>query len=633
MPSHRDSLPGDSDNPDASPKPGAAFGDRLRPDVPPHPGALAPGVRLGPYEIRAAIGAGGMGQVYRAYDTRLAREVALKVLPANVVASAEALTRFEREARAVAALNHPNILAIHDVGNEGTVHFAVTELLEGETLRGRLAGKRLAPSKVLEYGVQMARGLAAAHDRGIVHRDLKPENVFVTTDGRLKILDFGLALQQHQAAGENEQTATPLTVPGLVVGTVGYVSPEQVLGEPATPRSDLFALGVVMYELLTGTHPFRRATSPETLTAVLREDPISLARAVPGIAPGVVRMIELCLQKHPSDRPESARDLALFFEAVGSASGGWSDAPEVPAVPWVRPWRRSTLAIALGLVVLLTGAMWALVRATASRSVDEVIDADLARAERVVRRLHREHVERLALTAQLVASFPELKALFDTDAATVEDFLLGFRQRIPGTPLLLALGPQGTVLARTDAGQRADAASEDWLATLANDQSIGTIITISDRPHLAVTAPSEAGGTVFGYVVAAEAVSQPFAQTLSEATQDEIVLLSEQQLLASTLRAVQTPWTSLQAWRAGGGRTDHFVDVSISGLRYAAREVSLASKPALSAIIVKSRDEAAGPYARIERGLLITGLAALVAVLLSGVWLSRRASAKPGNSS
>jgi hypothetical protein len=621
-------MPGDSDHPDASLEPGDSIGNRPRPGVQTRQGDLAPGVRLGPYEILGQLGAGGMGQVYRAYDARLAREVALKVLPPNVIASEEALTRFEREARAVAALNHPNILAIHDVGNEGAIRFAVTELLEGETLRGRLAGKRLAPSKALEYGVQMARGLAAAHDRGIVHRDLKPENVFITNDGRLKILDFGLALQQRPEPNENEQTATPLTSPGHMVGTVGYVSPEQVLGEPATPRSDLFALGVVMYEILTGTHPFKRATSPETLTAVLREDPIPLTRAVPGIAPGLVRMIELCLQKHPSDRPESARDLALFFEAVGSASGSWAESSDAAAVARTRAWRRS-MPLALGLVVLITAAMWALTRVTASRSVDEVIEADLARAERVVRRLHREQLERLALTAKLVASFPELKALFDTDAATVEDFLLGFRQRIPGTPLLVALGPQGTVFARTDAdAQRPQGASEDWLAALATDQNLGTILDIGDRPYLAVTAPSEAGGTIFGYLVAAEAVGQPFAQTLSEATQDEVVLLSEQQLLASTLRAVQTPWDSLQAWRANRGSANRFVDVAIGGQPYAAREVSLAVTPAVSAILVKSREEAAGPYARIERGLLMTGLAALVAVLLSAVWLSRRSAAK-----
>jgi hypothetical protein len=288
------------------------------------------------------------------------------------------------------------------------------------------------------------------------------------------------------------------------------------------------------------------------------------------------------------------------------------------------------MPLALGLVVLITAAMWALTRVTASRSVDEVIEADLARAERVVRRLHREHLERLALTAKLVASFPELNALFDTDAATVEDFLLGFRQRIPGTPLLVALGPQGTVFARTDAdAQRPQGASEDWLAALATDQNLGTILDIGDRPYLAVTAPSEAGGTIFGYLVAAEAVGQPFAQTLSEATQDEVVLLSEQQLLASTLRAVQTPWDSLQAWRANGGSANRFVDVAIGGQPYAAREVSLAVKPAVSAILVKSREEAASPYARIERGLLTTGLAALAAVLLSAVWLSRRSAAKP----
>jgi hypothetical protein len=236
-------------------------------------------------------------------------------------------------------------------------------------------------------------------------------------------------------------------------------------------------------------------------------------------------------------------------------------------------------------------------------------------------------LQRLALTARLVASFPELKALFATDAATIEDFLLGFQQRIPGTPLLVALGPEGAVLARTDVvGQQPGAAGEEWLAALATSESEGAMIAVGSRPYLAAAVASEAVGTIFGYVVAAEPVNQTLAESLSEATQDEVVLLSDQQVLASTLRAVQTPWRSLEDWRATVGQSDRFVDVSISGQRYAAREVTLTRAPAVSAIIVKSKDEAIGPYVRIQRGLLIIGVAALAMVLLSSLWLSRMRS-------
>jgi Protein kinase domain len=613
------------DDPDAFLKPGGAFNGPLWQELLAEPSALEPGARLGPYEIRAPIAAGGMGEVYRAYDTRLAREVALKVLPTHAAGSTDAMARFQREARAVAALNDPNILAIHDVGSEGDIHFAVTELLQGETLRNRLSrSKPLPPSKAIEYAIQIARGLAAAHERGIVHRDLKPENIFITEAGRVKILDFGVAVYEGTSAAENDATMAPLTRPGLIVGTIGYVAPEQILGNPATPRSDLFAFGIVLYEMLAGTHPFRRATTPETQTAILREDPVPIAQKVPGVPPTLVRMIDLCLQKHPPDRPESARDLALFFEAIGSAPAALPTTGGLRALGTSRRLQTWMLAITCGLLVVLTGATWGFVRLTASRAVGEVIEADLTRAERVVRRLHREHLQRLALTARLVASFPELRALFATDAATIEDFLLGFQQRIPGTPVLVALGPQGTVLARTDdAGRPPDAGGEEWLAALVTNQSEGTVLNVDTRPCLAAAVTSEAGGTIFGYVVAAEPIDQTFAEAVSEATQDEVVLLSTQNVLASTLRDVQTPWRSLEAWKAAKGRSNGFIDVEIGNQRYAAREIALASDPAVSAIIVKSRDEAIGPYVRIQRGLVVIGVAALALVLLGGVWLSR----------
>jgi len=248
--------------------------------------SLVIGARLGPYEIVSPIGKGGMGEVYRARDTRLGRDVAIKVLSAGTEQNPERLARFESEARAVAALNHPNIRALHDIGNDSGIAYAVMELLEGDTLRDRLVrGGRLPATTAIEFAIQIAHGLAAAHARGIIHRDLKPENLFVTRDGHVKILDFGLA--QHELAppdGESDAAFTTrvLTKPGTVMGTPGYLSPEQLVGEPATTRSDLFALGVVIAEMLTGAHPFRRGTVSGTVSAILREDPPDLAARTQG---------------------------------------------------------------------------------------------------------------------------------------------------------------------------------------------------------------------------------------------------------------------------------------------------------------------------------------------------------------
>ena len=275
--------------------------------------ALEPGTLLGAYEIAAPLGAGGMGEVYRARDPKLGREVAVKVLAERYARDDAAVARFEREARAVAALSHPNILAIHDFGREGDVVYAVTELLEGETLRSRLGGSPLPVRRAVELAVQIARGLAAAHEKGIVHRDLKPENLFLTADGRLKILDFGLAkLLPAETAGSD--TAAPTleagTEPGVVLGTLGYMAPEQVRGRPADQRTDIFAFGAILYELATGRRAFQRNTAAETLTAIIREEPapIELANAK---CPAPLRwIIEQCLAKDPDQRYASTRDLA-----------------------------------------------------------------------------------------------------------------------------------------------------------------------------------------------------------------------------------------------------------------------------------------------------------------------------------
>ncbi len=287
--------------------------------------ALATGRQLGPYQILAPLGAGGMGEVYRARDARLDRDVALKVLPERVAGHPEALARFEREAKAVAALSHPNILAVHDYGQEEGTAYVVTELLEGETLRVALAGGALPVRKAVDYTVQAAHGLAAAHEKGIVHRDVKPENLFVTRDGRVKVLDFGLAA--HEAPTGPEATSAPTlsrhTDPGVVVGTVPYMSPEQVRGTPVDHRSDIFALGCVLYEMLAGRRAFQRETAAETMTAILKDDVPEWPETGRHVPPALDRLLRRCLEKKPEERLQSARDLALALEALtaGDTSG------------------------------------------------------------------------------------------------------------------------------------------------------------------------------------------------------------------------------------------------------------------------------------------------------------------------
>src|SRR5215467_3812424 len=236
---------------------------------------LPPGTRLGEYEVQSLLGAGGMGEVYRARDPRLRRDVAIKVLPSLVSDDPDRLQRFEQEARAAASLNHPNILAIFQMGTYQGAPYLVSELLDGGTLREELLRGPMPVRRAIDYSVQIARGLAAAHEKGVVHRDLKPENLFITNDGRAKILDFGLAklTQQQAVSGQSTRIFSAETEPGVVMGTVGYMSPEQVSGKPADHRADIFALGAIMYEALTGKRAFQKPTAAETMSAILNEDP------------------------------------------------------------------------------------------------------------------------------------------------------------------------------------------------------------------------------------------------------------------------------------------------------------------------------------------------------------------------
>ena len=328
--------------------------------------ALASGTKLGPYEIQSSIGAGGMGEVYRAHDSRLNRDVAIKILPASFSADPDRLHRFAVESRAAAALNHPNILSIYDIGEDRAAPYVVAELLEGETLRDRLLGGAVSSRKAIDYARQIASGLAAAHEKGIVHRDLKPENIFLTNDGRAKILDFGLAKftrPELDNAGDapTQQIATDA---GTVMGTVGYMAPEQVRGKNADARSDIFSFGAILYEMLSGKRAFHRESSVETMSAILKEEPPDLTETNRNVSPALERIVRHCLEKNPSERFQSARDVAFDLEALTDVSGStWGGAQALSEEPTkARRWMAPVA------VALLVAASWGAIYCVARRS-------------------------------------------------------------------------------------------------------------------------------------------------------------------------------------------------------------------------------------------------------------------------
>jgi Tol biopolymer transport system component len=284
--------------------------------------SLAGGTRLGPYEIVDLLGSGGMGEVYRARDTRLNRAVAIKILPQSFGRNPDALARFEREAQVIAALSHPNIRAIHDFGREGDILYAVAELLQGQTLQERLSEGALPQRKAVEFALAIAHGLSAAHEKGIVHRDLKPANVFLTSDGGVKLLDFGLAkiIAHDPMTAHDAPTDALATEPGIVMGTVGYMSPEQVRGRPVDHRSDIFSLGAILYEMLSGRRAFRGDSAADTMAAILNQDPPDLSTPPHSVSPALERVVQHCLEKNPEERFQSARDLAFHLGAVSSIS-------------------------------------------------------------------------------------------------------------------------------------------------------------------------------------------------------------------------------------------------------------------------------------------------------------------------
>jgi serine/threonine protein kinase/Tol biopolymer transport system component len=328
---------------------------------------IAAGAKIGRYEIRSKLGEGGMGEVYRAYDAKMNREVAIKILPSAFSADKDRLVRFEQEAQTAGALNHPNILVIYHIDTHDGSPYIASELLEGGTLRERMGGVALPQRKAIDYALQIAHGLAAAHDKGIVHRDLKPENIFVTRDGRVKILDFGLAKLTGAAYSSQSQTEVPTrkvnTDPGTVMGTVGYMSSEQLRGKNADARSDIFSFGTVFYEMLSGKRAFHHNSTPETMSAILKEDPPDLSTTNKTVSPALERVVHHCLEKNPEERFHSASDLAFAIEAI---SGTATNSGQTMSAPLsqiadrfsekrsnvLRFWMASTVVLALALFAL-----------------------------------------------------------------------------------------------------------------------------------------------------------------------------------------------------------------------------------------------------------------------------------------
>lgn len=324
------------------------------------PMPLHPGTKLGQYEVLSPVGAGSMGEVYRARDSRLGREVAVKVLPQLVSSEPDRLARFETEAKAAAALNHPNILSVYQMGTHDGVPYIVSELLEGKTLGEMLRRGPLPLRQAIQFGIQIARGLAAAHEKGIAHRDLKPDNLFVTKEGRIKILDFGLA-KVIPATPPTDTLGTTVTRVGIAVGTIGYMAPEQVRGQPADHRADIFAFGAVLYEMVMGKRSFQRPTEADTISAILNEEPASISQLSPDIPLAVDRIIQRCLEKNPEQRFQSASDLAFALEALSdpgvSAASGASPATSIPPSkeePSRSGWLHAAVALCVVLIVGIT---------------------------------------------------------------------------------------------------------------------------------------------------------------------------------------------------------------------------------------------------------------------------------------
>jgi len=412
--------------------------------------SLSPGTSLGPYRIDSLLGAGGMGEVYRAKDTRLGRDVAIKILPASFAEDPDRRARFEREAQAIAALSHPNVVAIFDTGMHDRQAYVVMELLTGQTLRERLAGgprqsgaaaegipsaglrntpsSGLALRKAVDTAIQIARGLGAAHAKGIVHRDLKPENVFLVDDGQVKILDFGLARQF--GARDTEATRTVATEPGVVMGTIGYMAPEQVRGLATDARTDVFAFGAVLYEMLSGSRAFQRNTAADTMTAILTQEPPEISSTRAETPPALDRIVRHCLEKNASERFESARDVAFALEALSGSGSSIAPSTVSQALPPARP--RWPLAAAAAVLVLAAGAATgAFVTSRLQRSLDRniVFEAKTFDAQTITNARFAPDGKTIVFSAAATGTVPSLYVVRPGDPAS--QLVAG-----PGTELL-----------------------------------------------------------------------------------------------------------------------------------------------------------------------------------------------------
>lgn len=399
--------------------------------------SLTAGDRLGPYEILAPLGAGGMGEVYRGRDPRLRREVAIKIVSDRIANDPESLGRFEQEARAVAALSHPNILAIHDFNTDGKISFAVTELLHGETLRDRLARERLSWRKAVEIAAAVADGLASAHGLGIVHRDLKPANIFLTKDGQVKILDFGLAEYEPSVGREGSQVETA-RLGAVTAGTIGYMAPEQVTGAPVDARSDIFALGCILYEMISGNRAFLRSSTGETLAAILRDEPADLSGSTRTFPVAIANVIRRCLQKSPDERFQSARDLSFALREIPGTSEVAGSAI---------PSRRSAFALSIAAFVSLAViGGWLAIRSDRAPKVSEVTSATIrSLAVLPLTNLSGDPAQEYVadgITEQLIADLARLSGIRVTSQTSSMSFK-GVKKPLP--QIARALGVDGIV--------------------------------------------------------------------------------------------------------------------------------------------------------------------------------------------
>ena len=414
---------------------------------------LAPGTTLGPYKIVAPLGAGGMGEVYRASDARLGRDVALKVIPSRLSGDPERVRRFEQEARAAGSLVHPNVVIIHDIGAHEGSPFVVMELLEGETLRGRLEQGPLPPRKAADYAAQAAEGLAAAHEKGIVHRDLKPENLFITKDGRVKVLDFGLAKLTRPdvlAPAAEKPNSVADTVTGTLLGTVGYMAPEQVRGQPADARSDLFALGAILYEMLTGQRAFQGGSFVETLNAILKEEPQPLTASGRDFPPGFESVVRHCLEKNPGERFQSTRDLAYHLRALATDAPPPGTGAKVTAAAASRRWPWLAAAAVLVVAAAASAVLW-----WQSRSAKPATTLD---PKRVVVALFENQTGDRSL---------------DPLGRMASDWITQGLSRIEGLDVV----PSTSVLYAQPAGSTPTPADRDPVRALAQETRAGTVVT------------------------------------------------------------------------------------------------------------------------------------------------------------